>query len=269
MVHVYSYRLFHIAVKDDSALIQHDTSCTELADGIHIVGNIQNGSAFVSRRIAHSAQAFLLELHITHRQDLVHDHDFGVQVGGYGEGQFYIHAAGIALDRGVDEFPNLGKLDDVLHFGVDLRFGHAQNRAVEVYILPAGHLGVKARTNLQHGGNPAVDADFALGRGGDPAQEFQHGALAGAVAADDAQGFSLVNRQVDAVEGHEGPAGQTLIRADHGIGVFLAPDPGPPALQIRRQRTAADLAQLIHFLYSGKPDGNFSFFHSVLLTPCP
>ena len=53
--------------------------------------------------IAHFAQALFLELGIAHRQNLIHDQNLGVEVGGNGESQAHVHPAGVALDGCVDE----------------------------------------------------------------------------------------------------------------------------------------------------------------------
>ena len=70
------------------------------------------------------AIAFFLELHVTDGEDLVHDHNFAVQMGGNGECQFHEHAAGIALDRRVDKVANLGELNNFRHLGVNFGAGH-------------------------------------------------------------------------------------------------------------------------------------------------
>ncbi len=76
----------------------------------------KDGAAILVGNIAHFAQAFLLELHVAHGQDLVHYHDLAVQVGGYGERQLDEHAAGIPLDGGVDKIAALGKFNDLGSF---------------------------------------------------------------------------------------------------------------------------------------------------------
>ena len=63
-------------------------------------------------------------LHLLEQMDLVHDHNFAVQMGGNGECQFHEHAAGIALDRRVDKVANLGELNNFRHLGVNFGAGH-------------------------------------------------------------------------------------------------------------------------------------------------
>ena len=56
---------------------------------------------------------------------------------------------GVALDRGVDEALDLGKGDHLVELGIDLAFAHAEYSAVEVDVLAAGKLGMKACADLQ------------------------------------------------------------------------------------------------------------------------
>ena len=164
---------------------------------------------------------------------------------GHGEGQFHKHAAGITLDRGVDEIAALGKFDDLRQLCVDLGAGHAQNRAVHIDVLAAGHLIVEAGADLQHRGHAAANSDLALGGGRDAGQQLEQGRFARAVAADDAQCLPLIDRQIHAVQRHKGLPKQPLIRADDGVRVLLAAHARPPALQVVRQRAAADLAEFV------------------------
>ena len=134
------------------------------------MADVEHGAAVLVGDIAHFAQAFLLELHVAHGQDLVHDHDLAVQMGSDGEGQLDEHAAGIALDGGVDEVAALRKFDDLGQFGVDLGLGHAQDRAVHIDVFAAGHFVVEAGADFQHGGHAAANFDLALGGGSDAGQ---------------------------------------------------------------------------------------------------
>ena len=107
--------------------------------------------------VAHLAQAFLLELGVAHRQHFVHDQDLGVQVGGHGEGQAHVHAAGVALDRRVDELLHLGEGHDLVELARDLGSVHAQDGAVEEDVLPPGQFGMKAGAHLQQAADAPVD----------------------------------------------------------------------------------------------------------------
>ena len=157
----------HIPVEDQPSVIQHDAPCAKLADGVHIMADIEDRAALRISGIAHFAEALLLELHVSHGENLIHDHDLTIEMCGDGEGQFDIHAAGVTLHRRVDELFHLRKLNDLVEFAVDLCPRHTENRAIHIDILSARQFRMKARTNLQHRGNAAVIADRPLGRRGD------------------------------------------------------------------------------------------------------
>ena len=76
--------LVHVAVEDDLALVQHDAAVTQVADRRHVVADVEHGLAVAPGGLAHLGQALLLELHVADGEDLVHDHDLAVQMGGHG-----------------------------------------------------------------------------------------------------------------------------------------------------------------------------------------
>ena len=102
------------------------------------------------------------------------------------------------------------------YLGIDLGAGHAQNSAVHVDVLAAGHLVVKAGAHFQHGSHPPAQPDLALGGGGNAGQNFEQGGFACAVAADNAQRFAFVHGQVHAVQRHKGFAKQAQYRYQFG-----------------------------------------------------
>ena len=80
--HVDTDGFFRISVKHDPPMLQNDTPVTQLTDRIHVVADIEDRPAFPGL-IPHPAQTFLLESHVTDRQDFIHDHDLRIQMGGY------------------------------------------------------------------------------------------------------------------------------------------------------------------------------------------
>jgi hypothetical protein len=143
--------------------------------------------------IAHLAQALLLKLGIPNRQDFIHHQDLRIQMSSDGKGQADVHAAGVALDGGIDELLDFGKSDDLVELAAHFVFAHAHDGAVEVDVLAAGELGVKAGADFEQAGDAAFDLDLAGSGGGDARQDLEQGALARAVAADDAEHFALLD----------------------------------------------------------------------------
>ena len=73
---------------------------------------------------------------------------------------------------------------------------HAQDGAVQLDVLAAGELGVEAGAHLEQARHPPSDLDPALGRLGDVREHLQQRALAGAVAADDAQRLAVLDLEI-------------------------------------------------------------------------
>lgn len=121
-------------------------------------------------------------------------------MGGNGEGEADVHAGRVALDRGIEELLDTGEIDDLVELALDLGSGHAEDRAVQVDVLPAGQLGMESSADLEQAGDAAMDLDAAGRRFGDPAQDLEQGRLAGAVAADDADAVTLFDLEIDVLE---------------------------------------------------------------------
>ncbi len=91
--------------------------------------------------------------------------------------------------------------------------------------------------------------------GGRPAErglvesDLEQGALAGAVAADDAEDFALLDLEVDVAQGPELAilAVAVVALTDPPQGIGLAAELGPPAVDVLAQGAAADEAEAVVF----------------------
>ena len=63
---------------------------------------------------------------------------------------------GIALDRRVEEFLDLGEGDDLVELPADLGAAHAEDGAVEIDVLAAGQLGMKAGADFEQARDAAA-----------------------------------------------------------------------------------------------------------------
>src|SRR5690606_8887345 len=109
----------------------------------------------------------------------------------------------VAFDRGVEKLFDAGEVDDLVELAVHFCAGHAEDGAVEVDVLAAAEFGVKSGADLEQAGDAAAE-DGASGSGfGDTAEELEEGALAGAVAADDAEDFAFVDGEGNIAQGPE------------------------------------------------------------------
>ena len=114
-------------------------------------------------------------------------------MGGDGKGQAQVHAAGIALDGGIDKFLNLGKSYDLVKFLIDFNALHAQDRTVQVNIFTPAEFGMKAGANFEQRADPPVDFRHSRGRFGNTRKNLEQGALTGSVAPDNSQHLPLAH----------------------------------------------------------------------------
>ena len=80
------------------------------------------------------------------------------------------------------------------------RSTQAEHQAVDVDVLPPGDLGVEAGAELDERRYPPVDTHRARRGLSDARDQFQHRALAGSVAPDDAEGLSLLDVERHALQ---------------------------------------------------------------------
>ena len=108
-----------------------------------------------------------------------------------------------ALDRRVEKLLDPREIDDLVELLLDFPARHAEDAAVEKDVLAAGELGMEAGADLQQAGNTPMDVDLA-GRGpGDPREDLQQCALAGSVAADDADHLARTDVKIHVLDGPE------------------------------------------------------------------
>ncbi len=132
--------------------------------------------------------------------DFVDEKDVGIGVNGDGESEADEHAAGIGVDRVVDEVFDAGEGDDAVERAVDVGAGKAEDAAVEVDVFAAGKQGVKACAEFEQGCDASADGDAAGGRRGDAGDDFEQRAFAGTVRADEAEGFAGVDGEGDVLK---------------------------------------------------------------------
>jgi len=170
------------------------------------------------RHLAHLAQALLLELRVADGEHLVHDQDLRVQVGGHGEGEAHVHAAGVALHGGVQELFHAGEVHDGVELTLDLLALHAQDGAVQVDVLAAGQLRVEAGADLQEASHATIHDDLAGGGLGDAGEDLEQGGFARAVSPDNAHHVALLHVEGDVLQRPDSlplPAAQGVAQSVH------------------------------------------------------
>ena len=143
----------------DLAMIHQDDPGAHALDLPDVVADKKNGSSLSFDHFLHPVEALALKRQVAHRQHFIHDEDFCLDAGGYGKCELDLHARAVALDRGVDEFRHLGKVDDLVELLVDLLPRHAEDGAIEVDVFPPGEVGHEARADFDERCDAAVDLD--------------------------------------------------------------------------------------------------------------
>src|SRR5215831_6417498 len=161
-----------------------------------VMRNHQDSNA-ASSEFFHVVHAFPLKRHVAHRQHLVHDQNFRLEVGRDRECKTHVHAAAIALHGGVKELINFSEGNDFVEFFSDLRLAHTEDRAVEVDIFPTGQLRMKTGADFEQAADAAVNVSLAVSRFGNAGKNFEQRGFARAVAADDAHDFARRHFKVD------------------------------------------------------------------------
>ncbi len=184
------------AIHDEAAVIEPDGAVAELLDGAAGVGDDQEAFAGVLE-LQNLFAALGLEGGISNGEDFIDDEEGGVDVDGDGEGETHHHAGGVGAEGFVDEVADTGELYDLVVLLAGAFTGEAEEGGVEEDILAAGEVAVEAGAEFEECGDAAVDSDIAFIGVGNAGDEGEECALAGAVAANDADGFAFAD-----VEGH-------------------------------------------------------------------
>src|SRR5262249_13729486 len=82
---------------------------------------------------------------------------------------------------------------------------HAENGAVQEHVFATGEFRVKAGAHLEQTADPAAHLGFAGRRFRDARQDLEERALAGAVAADDADQLAAPHLERQVLQGPEAP----------------------------------------------------------------
>ncbi len=142
-------------------------------------------------QLVHLAHAALPEIHIAHRQRLVHQQNLRFHVNRDGEGQPHRHAARVRLHRLIDEAADLGERFDPREALLHFFFRKPQDRAVQEHVVASGKFRIEARAQLEQRGHAPPRVYDARRRLQDPRANLQQRALPRTVLAHDAECFPL------------------------------------------------------------------------------
>src|SRR5690606_18108863 len=150
------------ALHAHAAVLHPEHAAAEAAHGGPVMADEEHGAAAEGGGL-HFAHALAAVVGIAHGEHFIDDAALGLQVGGHGEAEAYAHAAAVTLHGGIDVVGDAAEGDDLVHLGVHLGLGHAQDGAVEVDVVAAGELGVEAGSYFQQAAHAALHADDRLG----------------------------------------------------------------------------------------------------------
>src|SRR5258708_23997026 len=132
-----------IAVHTNLARVNPNPAVGETANLIELMRD-EDHCASCAGDIAHLAEAFFLEIHVADGQDFIDEENLRLEVSSDSKGQADIHAGGVVLYGGVNEFFELGEGHDFIELALDLALAHAEDCAGEKRVFAAGQLGLKA-----------------------------------------------------------------------------------------------------------------------------
>ena len=146
------------------------------------------------------AEALALELLVADGEHLVEEEHVGADVRGDREPEPHEHARRVRPHRQVDELLELGERHDLVHHLPDPRARQAVDRAVQIDVLAAGEVGMEARAELEKRRDPAAGFDATRRRRDDPRDDAEERRLARAVATDEADRLSGLDRERDVAQ---------------------------------------------------------------------
>lgn len=211
------------------------------------MGDKEDGSS-IADDLFHSLHAAILKLLVPDRENLVNDQDLGLQEGGHRERKLHIHAARVALHRGIDEILHTGEGDDLVELGRDFSPGHAEDGAIHEDVIPAGQIGVEASPYLEEAADAAIDLDAPGAGSGDAGDELQECGFPCTIGTDDADGLPLLDVEGDVLQSIEEVRGLRLLLGlglgvSEGVGWIELP-PHPPA-DITKELATVDLSEAV------------------------
>jgi len=129
---------------------------------------------------------------------------------------------------------------------------------------------MEARTDLQERSDATTGTDSAHSGTSDLTKEFQQGALACAILADDTDNVALLDTEVDIAECpyvvRVGFLGAVVDRADLQVGVLATEDGGlPPAVEVVADGACGYEAQAVLFAYVVEFDCCCHYFYFYYL----
>lgn len=188
------------AAQADPAVIEPEDLVGKLDQDLQVVTDNDHGVT-AGAHLGDVLQGLDLEAGVAGGEGLVHEEDLGGEAGGDREAEAGGHAGTVVLDGHVHEALEFGEGDDLGEEMVDVARGEAEERAVEIDVFEAGEFGMEAGAEFEEGADAAAGVDLAGVGGHDAGEDLEQGRFAGAVEADQAEGFALLDLEGDVAQG--------------------------------------------------------------------
>src|SRR5215467_10515705 len=189
---VLPYDFTRWAIRDNLPALHQQHAITQRLHGVQVMRDEDDRPTCPSQR-AHSIKALLLEAQVADSQHFVQEQNLRLQMGNDRKPQSDVHSGGVPLDRYVDELPDLREVDNTLELSPDLASRHAQDRSIQVYVLPTGQLRMESRPHLDQRRRPPIDRDLPRRGRRDACQQLQYRALAGTIVANDPESLPALD----------------------------------------------------------------------------
>ena len=151
------------------------------------------------RHTAHTIQALDHESDIPDGQHLIENQHIWTQRTGDGKPEANTHSRRIILHRHIDEFPDLGKVDDLVDLPVDFLFRKAQHRAVDVDVFPSRQNRVEPRPQRNQRPHPPPHRNLPRIRLDQPIEHLQKRRLPRPIVTNQAEAFPAPQFETDVV----------------------------------------------------------------------
>jgi hypothetical protein len=219
----------------------------EILGGLHSDRSVK--AALRSRPLlADALRAAGLELFVADGESLVDNQDFRLEKGGDREGQAHIHATRVAFHRGVDKAIELGEGNNIIELPSNFCLAHAKDRAVKKHVVATGQFRMKSGAHFEEASNTAAELNRPGCGGGDARNDLQQSRFSRAIGADDSDSIAFLNFEGNILEG---PKIALLNRLRGEPARWSVPimtlAPHPPAVQVRKELSAADFPKTIAF----------------------
>src|SRR4051812_12930919 len=193
-------RIVRRAVEEHGAVLEEHCAVAETLDRGRVVRYEHDGPAALLE-VEDLAEALALERLVADGEHLVQQENVGFDVRCDRETEPHVHPRRVGAHGQVDEVLESRERDDLVELLADGRAWEAVNRAVEVDVLAASHVGMEAGAELQQRADAASHGDAAARRLHDSGEEAEERRLPGAVATDERECAPRLDVERDVAEG--------------------------------------------------------------------